>query len=130
MVRLFKRQSENNRCGASAVEMAVALPIILAIFWGFWEWSRVELMRQAAATAAYEGARRGILPGAETTDMTTVATERLNPYSINNPTVTPTLNANTSRVEISIPIDQNLWGSGRFFAGKSIRSVFELEVED
>lgn len=125
--KLQPKRSHKRR-GATAVEMAVTMPIVFLVFWGFWEWSRVEMIRHAAATAAYESSRRGILPGATIADMETVANEKLLPYSVSGAVVTPSIDAvnNLASVEISIPVDQNLWGTGRFFTGKHIVSRFDL----
>lgn len=133
MIRQSKSQQgkSRERRGATVVEIAMILPLLFTLFWGFWEWSRVEMIRQAAATAAYEGARRGILPGATINDMETMANEKLIPYSVSDAVITPSIDNVTNRasVEITIPLKNNLWGSGRFLADRNIVSKFELRRE-
>lgn len=126
------RSNESQRRGVTVVEMATVLPVIMVVFWGFWEWSRVEMIRQAAATAAYEAARLGVIPGTTTAEVEAKAHAKLAPYSVNDAVVTPTLDTpnNRCRVDISIPLANNLWGAGKIFPGKSINSKFDLRLEE
>lgn len=50
--------------GAVAVEFAVCVPVLFALLFGCYEMARANLMKHAAESAAYEGARVGIIPGA------------------------------------------------------------------
>ena len=52
------------RRGHVTVEMALILPITLSLFLGSVEFTRINTLINGAESAAYEGARRGILPGA------------------------------------------------------------------
>ena len=52
-----------SRRGASLVEFAFTLPIILLIFFGFIELARANMIRNSAKNAAYMGARRAVIPG-------------------------------------------------------------------
>ena len=132
MIRSQKSQRRRTgaRMGATVVEVAMTLPIVFLVFWGFWEWSRAEMIRQAAVTAAYEGSRRGILPGATVQDMETIANDKLAPFSITGADITSSIANNRASVEVSIPLDQNLWGSSRFFTGRNVVSSFALRLEE
>ena len=50
--------------GAVAVEFAICVPILFALLFGCYELARANLMKHATESAAYEGARVGIIPGA------------------------------------------------------------------
>lgn len=50
--------------GAVAVEFAICVPLLFVLLFGCYEMARANLMKHAAESAAYEGARVGIIPGA------------------------------------------------------------------
>ena len=52
------------RRGATAVEFAIALPILFFCLFGFFELGHALMVDSVLENAAYEGARRGIVPGA------------------------------------------------------------------
>ncbi|MCH5375244.1 MAG: pilus assembly protein, partial [Planctomycetes bacterium] len=54
------------RRGAAALEFAAVAPVILLMFFAAFEFSRLNMIRHTTEVAAFEGARRGILPGATT----------------------------------------------------------------
>ena len=57
-----KRTNNSNRRGALTVEVAICLPLLLITLFGLYELSRANMIRHAVESAAYEGARSGILP--------------------------------------------------------------------
>ena len=59
------RLGNRNRGGAVAAEFALVAPLVFTLFFGCYELARANLMQHAAESAAYEGARVGIIPGAE-----------------------------------------------------------------
>jgi Flp pilus assembly protein TadG len=102
------------RRGAVLVEFAITLPILLAFFGFFWEFARAEQIRQTTATAAYEGARQGIVKGGSANDATQAAQAILDAVSIRDATVvvTPsTISSETTSVQVSIsvPVASNAW---------------------
>ena len=102
------------RRGAVLVEFAICLPILLAFFGFFWEFARAEQIRQTTATAAYEGARQGIVKGASAADAKQAAQAILDAVSIDDATVvvTPsTITGETSSVQVSVsvPVASNAW---------------------
>lgn len=121
------KKSLKRRTGALTVEMAIVLPVILVFFFGLWEWSRVEMIRQVSETAAFESARLGTLPGATATDMETHATNILSMYLISAPEITASVDDVDSQVLIEVPFDQNTWISSRIFAGKS--AISEMQIK-
>jgi Flp pilus assembly protein TadG len=59
----------NPRNGATAVEMAMCMPILFLLLFGCYEFARANMMRHAVQAASYEGARTGIVPGATVRDV-------------------------------------------------------------
>ena len=110
------------RKGAIAVEFAVVMPVIFLFFFGLWEWSRVEMIRQVSETAVFEAARTGTLPGSTDTDAETKALEILDVYMISGATVDATVNATESTVTLEVPLDQNTWISSQLYGGKAIHT--------
>lgn len=125
----IRKRRKQERKGATLVEFAFVLPIVLTMFFALWEWSRVELIRQVSATACYQAARRGTLPNANATDVRQVADRVLDIYFVENSTVIASVAGNMTTVDISVPLDDNLWTVGKFFAGREVTSSFTLDNE-
>ena len=68
-----RRLTARKRTGATTVEFAITVPILFSLLFTAFEFSRMNVIRQTAVNAAYEGARRGIVPGASETDVEDVA---------------------------------------------------------
>ena len=112
------------RKGVAAVEFALTVPLLLFLIFGAYELARANMMMHTAEAAAYEGARLGIVPGANATEMTEAAQFVLATAGIRNPqiTVTPTnLAADTDQVavEISFSFKDNVVLSP-FFMGDGV----------
>ena len=107
-----QRNPRSRRNGVTTVEVALCLPVLFLFFFASSEFSRVNMLRQAANQAAYEGARVGIAPGATVGGVRTAAADILSSawaqgYTIN---VTPgTINQDTPQVtvDVAIPLAQN-----------------------
>ncbi len=76
--RLFSRvrsrrkgRSRLGEAGQALVEVAIALPILLALLVGIFEFARAYNVQQVITNAAREGAREGVLPS--TTEAVAVA---------------------------------------------------------
>lgn len=124
-----------SRRGAVTVEFALALPILLLFTFAGLEFSRVNMIRNTAINAAYEGARKGIVPGATAADCEAAATELLNFVEINGGTVVaspspiqPSTDAVT--VTVTVPITSaNAFITPEFFLGKTIVTSVTLPRE-
>jgi Flp pilus assembly protein TadG len=119
------------RRAATTVEVAVTLPILFLIVFAALEFARVSMILNTAVNAAYEGARRGIVPGATAEDAEAVTNQLMNAVGATGYTVTvvpTTITPDTEdvTVEVSTPIDQNGWIIARFFAGRSVGSTCTL----
>lgn len=60
----MKRNLRKKTRGAVTVEVALCLPILMTILLGSYELARANMMLHSTESAAYEGARVGIIPGA------------------------------------------------------------------
>ena len=103
-------------------------------FFASLEFSRVNMIRQSVENAVYEGARRGIVPGATAENCRDAAQVVLNSISARDADidVTPaTITPNTDEVtvSISVPIDTNSWVIPVFFGGRSVTGSMTLKRE-
>ena len=117
--------NKTSRRGATAVEIAIILPVFFTILIGAYDATRVNMLRHTAQAAAYEGARRGIIPGANVSEIEAdcqfVAQScgarniniQVNPRSINNQT--PEI-----EVTVEIPLRQNTLIASPFFGNTTL----------
>src|SRR5436190_21723632 len=106
---LKRRRRRRKRAGATLVEFAICLPVLLLVFFGSIEMCRLNMLRHGATQAAYEGARRGIVPGATADEVRTVAANILDSIFVGGytVTVTPAVIERTTpqiTVDIGVPI--------------------------
>jgi Flp pilus assembly protein TadG len=110
-----KHQSQANRYGTTTVEFALVAPLIFLLFLGSIEITRLNFLRHTAANAAYEAARASIVPGSNIDDGIEAANQLLTIAGAaqgSTVNVVPTPEAVTAIV--TIPVNQNGWGLGRF----------------
>jgi Flp pilus assembly protein TadG len=122
------RANRNRMHGALTVEMAICLPILFLLLLGTLEFSRMNMLRNSIDNAAYEGARRGVVPGATASSCISAANSVLTAVAARSATVTvnPTNITDTTpqiTVTVSVPMNSNSWGPGRFLRGVNLRSV-------
>ncbi|MDX1925534.1 MAG: TadE family protein [Pirellulaceae bacterium] len=122
------------RHGAVLVELALVIPIVLLLVAAFLELSRVAMLKHSADSAAYEGARIGIMPGAQPAAAIQGAKELLLSAKIKNAQVAispTTIEEETPfvTVKVSIPISTNSWISPFFFKNGDISSSVSLITE-
>ena len=120
-----------HRHGAVMVEVAITIPILFLFFFFFWEFSRAEMLRHTAATAAYEGARKGIIEGGTAAETTAAAQAVLNAVGVRNPTIVvnpATIGPTTESVQVAvtIPLDDNAVMTPFFFDDLQINSDITL----
>lgn len=124
----YLSKSSKPRRGVLTVEMAICIPIVFLILLGAIEFSRMNMLRNSIDNAAYEGARRGVVPGATATDCLNTAVSVLNAVGTKSASVSvapPIIDDNTTQVTvtISVPLSSNSWGPARFLGGVTLRSV-------
>ena len=115
-----KTQATHKRRGVVTVEFAMTAPILFILVLGGWEFSRINMVRNTADNAAYEGARVAMLPGSTATKAINTAQKALDAVGVNGATisVTPTnIQSDTEqvKVKIRIPYKKNSYGVMRFF---------------
>jgi Flp pilus assembly protein TadG len=74
--------------GAAAVEFAIVAPLFFMLLFGMIEYGRCVLVQQMLTNASREGARRGVLDGTTTQDVTDVVTGYLASASVTGASVT------------------------------------------
>lgn len=119
------------RNGVTCTEFALVAPVVMFIVFACLEFARVNMIRNTAENAAYEGARAGIVPGATAEDV--IATSRAvvdhvftngENIIVEPSTISPDTESVT--VTIEIPLDDNSWVAPVFFAGKTITATRTL----
>lgn len=120
-----KKTSRKKRRGAVTVEMAITLPLLFLIVMTSIEFGRLNVIRHTVDNAAYEAARRAIVPGvsAETAEdearriMSIVGARGVDVQI--SPSVlqvdTPEVNVN-----VSVSFDENGFLAPFFFAGRRV----------
>lgn len=113
------------------MELAVVLPIMLLFFFAQFELVRLNNIRNCIYLAAYEGARKGVVPGATAAEVQQAANDILASASTINATVTVTPAVITDgtgevTVTISVPLDDNAWITPRFAAGRTLGTSVTL----
>jgi Flp pilus assembly protein TadG len=128
--RIFRR----DRSGAVLVEFALCAPILFFFFFTAFEFSRVNMIRQSIENAAYEGSRRGIVPGATAADCENSARVVLNSISarVANVTVTPSViqpDTDEVTVRVDVPINDNSWVAPFFFKDMTASTSMTMRRE-
>jgi Flp pilus assembly protein TadG len=130
----LKPARRSARRGVAAVEFAfVAIPFFFFMF-ACIEFGRMNTVRQTVNNAAYEGARKCIVPNATAAEGIEAAQSVLNAVGVRNAsiTVTPSTIAPTTTdvtVKVTAPLASNLWVSPVFLGGTSVASTCSLKVD-
>lgn len=133
-MRTSLRGLKRRRHGASLVEFAFVLPVILLVFCAILEFSHVSLMRHSAEAAAYEGCRSAIVVGATASDAEDAAEELLRAASIRQwqLSIEPrAIRESTAKVTVTvtIPVAENSWISPFFLRDKVVSRSVSLITE-
>ena len=117
-MRTMTRFQHRKRSGATTVEFAITIPILLLILFTTLEFSRMNVIRQTAVNAAYEGARRGIVPGSTANEVEQIATGVLNTVGVHGSTITVTptaLTPDTTEVTVAECLQDAGIATGLFY---------------
>lgn len=133
-MRFPKKTTKNRRSGATVVEFAIVTPFVFATFFTAFEFSRVAMIGNTAANAAYEGARQAIIPGGTAAQARARASDLMNVIGVNNANVTvqPTTITDDTRdvtVRISVSLETNTFVPLQFFGGKTIDRELTMRRE-
>ena len=124
-----RRRDRRPHCGAVLVEFCVTFPVLLLLFFGFWEYSRVEVARQTAAIAAYEGARQGMVAGANEIEIEELARKIMKRADVRDLRIQTRIDDDNSSVAIAVPMRDNLYISPFFFGDVTVKAEFTLPRE-
>ena len=127
-----KRRSD--RRGATAVEFAIVAPLFFLFLFGAIEFSALSTIRNTCNNAAYEGARKIVVPGAVAADGKAEAESIMGIIGIDTltVTVTPAVITPATRsvtVRIDVPYAQNALFTPFFTGDLIITSEVTLTTE-
>ncbi len=127
-------KQKSKRKGATVVEFAIVLPIVFLLFGVTIEISRMLLLQQTADTAAYEGARHAMVPGATTAEGIEETKRLLSQAKISNAQIifepeTITEDTAAVSVHVKIPMADNNWFFSQFGDSYNITSDVTLLCE-
>ena len=101
-------------------------PLIFILVFGLMEWSRMEMIRQATSTAAFNAARMGTIPGVTTTDVRDRAQRILDVYMVNTSNITATITDAKSTVSVTVPMNENSWFLKKIYGDLTIGRDFTI----
>ncbi|MEQ9411011.1 MAG: pilus assembly protein [Fuerstiella sp.] len=122
------------RRGATVVEFAVVVPIFFLLLFAGIEFATLGTIRSTAHNAAYEGARKLVIPGALASEGIDEAKRVLGVVGVDVLTVTTTPSVITDDTQqvtltVSIPYDSNAVFVPYFTGGLTIQSSVTLKTE-
>lgn len=101
------RSRRTLRCGLTAVEFALVAPVAFLLLFGALELGHANMVFHSAEAAAYEGARKGIIPGATATECIAGANDMLQLCRVRGATVTvnpAVLTPNDANVTVRVQV--------------------------
>ena len=130
----IKTHLDGHRRGASLIEFSLVLPVFFMVLFAGFEFSRICLVRNAAHNAAYQAARRVMVPGATVADANADATRLLRVFGVSTFTLTVnptpiTLATDRVTVSIDIPASQCGWIAPGFTNNLTIHAGSTLFAE-
>ena len=138
MIQRFASRNHRSRTGATAVEFAIAISILITIVFASIEFVRLNMLKHSIEHASYLAARKGIIVGAKTNDVKDAARDHLALLNVSGETVTVNPNSikdDTQIVEVivDVPTSGNTWISPVYFSGTitgRTRMLAEREAAD
>jgi len=118
------------RSGAVTVEFAIVAPIIFVLFLGGLELAALNFARQTLGIAAYEAARKVIIPGGTTTQGQTEGIRQMNLVGLGTgASCSISTTATSVTATMSVPAANVSWGLVRFSSGATLRESCTLTKE-
>jgi Flp pilus assembly protein TadG len=125
-----RKDRRSGRRGALTVEFAFVVPIIFLLFFGGIELTALNLARQTAGNASYEGARKLIIPGGTAAQAQAEALRQLSLVGMGTgATVQVTETPTSATVVVSVPASFVSWGLSRYSSGFMLRQTCTLTKE-
>ena len=130
----FSTMKPAGRRGAFTVEFALTVPLLFLIFFGLIEFCRFNMVRHGVDSAVYEGARRGIVPGARASDVQTATKRILDAVSVIGATIEVepaviTSDTQTVTVTVAVPFNRNGWVVPKFLKDTTLERSCTLSRE-
>jgi len=116
------------------VEFAICVPVVFVLFFASFDICRFSMITHAAEQAAFEGARRGSIPGATAAEAKQAAQDELDKLSLKNATITVTPNTiynSTEKVTVNVrlSLEANSWVPTKVLTGGYIDRTSTLTRE-
>lgn len=131
---MIVKQTHHGRRAATAVEMAIVSPILFLFIFASVEFSRANMMRHTCGIAAAQGARQGIIPGANAKKCLEAALAELAIIGVTGAEVaiSPSrIRESDAEVTVTVtaPMARNGYIFSRFLLGKSVTASVTLQRE-
>ncbi len=128
--RATHRNKAINRLGAAAVEFALIAPLMIMLTVGLMELGRMVMVKQVLVNASREGARRAVLPNADSATVISAVRSELQSATVNTadiivtPSVLATAAAGTPvTVTVSVQANNVSWIPNPMFTLNSTMQV-------
>ncbi len=126
--------SGDPRRASALVEFAITVPIVFTLFFAALDFCRYYMIAHSTEQAAFEGARRGSIPGATTSKVKDSAQAELDKLSLKNGTITvaPSVITNATAevtVTVRVPLAVNAWVTPKILTGAYIERQCTLSRE-
>ena len=113
MLKRTKKRRSSPRNGMLTVEVALCLPLIFLTLFGGYELAKTSMVLHASQSAAYEGARAGIIPGAtpeKVEDAVGLVLRTMGVRTFQVETNPPVIARDTEQIEVivRVPLRENL----------------------
>ena len=115
--------------GATTVELAVTLPILFLLFFTALEFGRMQTVRHSVHNAAYEGARRGVIPGASDRQIRLSAGAVLDSVKARKGDIAIDQDEDFITVTVSVPFKDQAWFAPLYFRNVDLRSTVTLSKD-
>ncbi|MEM7455687.1 MAG: TadE/TadG family type IV pilus assembly protein [Planctomycetota bacterium] len=130
-----RRRTNRKRRASVAVEFALTAPVFFMMLFACVEFSRVSMIQHAVENAAFEGARKGIIPGGNSDNCRSTTLDLLSLAGVNEATVTVSpdvIDTNTDIVTVTVVLPMsadNGFGISGFLNGRDLEQSVSLRVE-
>ncbi len=123
------------RRGAVTVEMAITMPLLFLVVFASVEFGRMNMMRHTVDNAAYEAARKAIIPGASASEADVEARRIMSIIGAKGVSVVVTpanidLDTRQVNVRVTVNADQNGFIANTFFRGKQLVGSVTMNREN
>ena len=128
-------KTKNKSCtGATTVEMAISMVILITVIFACFEFFRASMLKQYAENVSYEAARNVIVPGGSAAEARAAADRMLNILAIRGAKVEVIPSVITDEttqvtVKVEIPFSENQWITPFYTGGMSATSETTLLTE-